>query len=156
MKIFPLLPVPYINVDFLSRRLRFDIAWNIYLGNDVCYIAVNLSQFPHNLSHHLPVRDCYNPEIASESLPHNVCYRRTKDSTVASPRELEYLKLEFMNTKLLVWNWFYWWIMELPNVDGKLASHLWAWAPTYGNFFVLTKTTKFCDGFSLTGMNSFI
>ena len=102
MKIFPLLPVPYINVDFLSRRLRFDIAWNIYLGNDVCYIAVNLSQFPHNLSHHLPVRDCYNPEIASESLPHNVCYRRTKDSTVASPRELEYLKLEFMNTKLSV------------------------------------------------------
>ena len=102
MKIFPLLPVPYINVDFLSRRLRFDMAWNIYLGNDVCYIAVNLSQFPHNLSHHLPVRDCYKSEIASESLPHNVCYRRTRDSTVASPRELEYLKLEFMNTKLSV------------------------------------------------------
>ena len=102
MKIFPLLPLPYIKVDFLSRRLRFDMAWNIYLGNDVCYIAVNLSQFPHKLSHHLPVRDCYKSEIASESLPHNVCYRRTRDSTVASPRELEYLKLEFMNTKLSV------------------------------------------------------
>ena len=40
------------------------------------------------------------------------------------------------------WNWFYWWIMESPNVDGKLASHLWARALMIGKLFCIDEENK--------------